>query len=146
MQPRKRRSKTTRGRRYLTACFAFIARSAQTTNDHGHEIRKGIHHSQLPRDRSRRGPPALLPNRVPRRADRSRLRGPRIIRGFPDQLLHGQGTGIVLRARDRRRNPRLPAWLAQAALEPALFLSPKHPALSPRALALPALRCAVAPI
>src|SRR5205085_4276447 len=62
------------------------------------EGRKGIYHSQLSPVRSRGGAALMLPNRVSGRTDRSRLRGPRVVRRFPHHLLYRQGAGIILRA------------------------------------------------
>src|SRR5438067_12563207 len=86
----------------------------------------------------------MLPNRVSGRTDRSRLRGPRVVRRFPHHLLHRQRTRILLRNRSGWRDPRLLARLAQAAPESILFLSPKLLALSAHDAALPSLQPAIA--
>ena len=100
------------------------------------ETRKSIYDSQLPRRRPRGGAAFMLRNRLPRRADRSRLRRPRTLRRFPHHLLHGPRAGVVLGGGDQRRIARLSSRLPQTAAEPALLVLSKHLPLRARAPAL----------
>src|SRR5204863_5860239 len=83
--------------------------------------------------RSRDGTKTLLRHGLPRRADRSGLRGPRIIRRFPHDLLHRSRIGILFSSGGGRRNLRLLVRLAEATAKPALRALSKRLAVFPGA-------------
>ncbi len=94
--------------------------------------------------RSRSGKKTLLRYRIPRRADRSRVSGSRIVRRFSHHVLHRSRTGILFSPGGGRRNLRIPARLAQAAAKSALRALSKRLAIFPRADPLLPLQPALA--
>src|ERR1051326_2983048 len=122
MPPGWRRSSTA-GRGCSSNCFAFIVRDAQTIEPTATDERTtAIHHSQLSQVRPGSGPAALLPNGLPRGADRPGLRGSTVVRRFSHDLLHRSRTRVLLCPGNRRRDPRLSSGLATTVAKSALLL------------------------
>src|SRR5260370_2464898 len=119
------------GRMCLSSFFVFTARSAPITKRTTNWEREIMYNPKLSCLRSWGGKKIVLPNRIPRRTDRSRLRRSTIVRRFSYHLLYRPRAGIVLSACSRRRNPRLSAWLAQAIAQSALRALPERLALFP---------------
>src|SRR5205823_2509986 len=89
----------------------------------------------------RRRATALLSDGISGDANRSRLRRSTIVRGLSHHLLYRPRAGIVLRDRNRRRDPRLPTWFAQTAPQSALFVLAKRVALLESAHPILSLQC-----
>src|SRR2546423_6934456 len=135
------------GQGYLRGFFAFTASSAQITkNSPPNEHREAIYDSQLSQERSRSRASPVLRHWLSRNTDRSGLRRSTIVRRFSHDLLHRLGTGIIFRDRARRRDSRLPAWVAQTASQSALLILAKRFALPQSADSLLSLQPRLAPV
>src|SRR4029077_12385001 len=104
-----------------------------------------IHDPQLPRFRPRGSAGLMLPDRISRRTNRSRLRRSTIVRRFSHHLLHRSRTGIIVRSGSGWRNSRLPARLAQTVAQSTLRALSKRLALFSRARSILSLQRTLAP-